>query len=173
MKMFIQSALFACLSAVLIVSCASGPIAPTLVPVQTSSGQELLPGVSESAAISLAGKWRAQKVDAFNDEFVAPHFDDSTWIEVNAPAPWGEQGFGDLEGTPSMVVYRTKVDVPRSWKGKAVGISAWFNPFNGRVFVNGTAVEPVRKPFAAYADVSTLLKYGESNTIAVTTMYEG
>jgi predicted esterase len=143
------------------------------VPVQAASGQELITGVSESAAVSLAGKWRAQKVDAFRDELVAPGFDDSTWTEVTAPAPWAEQGFGDLEGTPGMVVYRTKVDVPRAWNRKAVGISAWFNPFNGRVFVNGTPVEPARKPFAAYADVSKLLKYAESNTIAVTTIYEG
>jgi hypothetical protein len=161
------------LLATLVTSCASGPAAPTLVPVQAGSGQELLPGVSESASISLAGKWRAQRVDAFHDELVAPDFDASTWTEVTAPAPWTEQGFGDLEGTPTMVVYRTKVNVPSAWKGKAIGLSAWFNPFNGRVFINGTPVEPVRKPFAAYADVSELLEYGESNTIAVTTMYEG
>jgi len=173
MKILTRLVNFACLSAALIVSCASGPPAPTLVPVRAGSGQELIPGVSESAAISLAGKWRAQKVDAFSNEFVTPDFDDSAWTEVTAPAPWAEQGFGDLEGTPSMVVYRTKVDIPRAWKGKAVGISAWFNPFNGRVFVNGTPVEPVRKTFAAYADVSKLLKYGQSNTIVVTTMYEG
>jgi predicted esterase len=163
----------ALLIVILLTSCASGPLAPTLVPVQASFGQELLPGVSESAAISLAGKWRAQKVDAFNDQLVAPDFDDSKWTEVNVPDSWAKQGFGDLEGTPKMVVYRTKVDVPRSWKGQAVGISAWFNPFNGRVFVNGTPVEPTRKPFAAYADISSLLKYGQGNTIAVTTMYEG
>ncbi|HSJ86247.1 MAG TPA: hypothetical protein VK909_03485, partial [Anaerolineales bacterium] len=132
-----------------------------------------IPAVSESAAISLVGKWRAQHVEAFNDQFVAPDFDDSAWTEVTAPASWAEQGFGDLEGTPGLVVYRTKLNVPRSWKGKAVGVSAWFNPFNGRVFVNGTAVEPVRKPFVPYADVSKLLQYGESNTVAVTTMYEG
>ena len=157
----------------LLVACAPNVPASTLVPAQAGSGQELLPAVSESAAISLAGKWRAQKVAAFSDELVAPDFDDSTWAEVTAPAPWSEQGFSELEGTPDMVVYRRKVDVQRAWKGKAVGISAWFNPFNGRVFVNGTAAEPVRKPFEAYADVSELLKYGESNTIAVTTMYEG
>jgi predicted esterase len=158
---------------ILLVACSSSAPAPTLAPVEAGSGQELLPGVSESAAISLAGKWRAQKVEAFSDDLVAPDLNDSSWKEVTAPTPWSEQGFGDLEGMPTMVVYRTKVNVPRAWKGKAVGISAWFNPFNGRVFVNGTAVDPVRKPFAAYADVSDLLKYGESNTIAVTTMYEG
>jgi hypothetical protein len=65
------------------------------------------------------------------------------------------------------------VDVPRAWQGESVGLSAWFNPFNGRVLVNGTPVEPARKPFAAYADVSELLRYGESNTITVTTLYEG
>jgi len=157
----------------LLAACAPDVPAPTLIPAQAGSGQELLPAVSESASVSLAGKWRAQKVAAFSDELVAPDFDDSMWAEVTAPAPWREQGFGELEGTPDMVVYRRKVDVPRAWKGKAVGISAWFNPFNGRVFVNGTAVEPLRKPFAPHADVSDLLKYGESNTIAVTTMYEG
>lgn len=169
----IKLACLVSLLATLLASCASGPAAPTLAPVQADSGQELLPGVSESASISLAGKWQAQKVDAFRDELMAPDFDDSTWTEVTAPAPWAEQGFSDVEGTPSIVVYRLKVDVPPAWKGKAVGISAWFNPFNGRVFVNGTPVEPVRKPFAAYADVSKLLRYGESNTIAVTAMYEG
>jgi predicted esterase len=157
----------------LFAACTPGALAPTLAPVEAGPGQELMPGVSDSAAISLAGKWRAQKADAFSEEFVAPDFDDSAWKEVNAPASWTEQGFSDLEGTPTLVVYRTKVDVPRAWKGKAVGISAWFNPFNGRVFVNGTALDPVRKPFAAYADVSDVLKYGESNTIAVTTLYEG
>lgn len=157
----------------LLASCTAGPPAPTLAPVQAAAGQELIPGISESAAISLAGTWRAQKVDAFRDEFAAPEFDDSSWVEVTAPASWTEQGFGDIEGTPSIVVYRTKVNVPQTWQDKAVGLSAWFNSFNGRVFVNGAPVEPVRKPFAAYADVSGLLQYGDSNTIAVTTMYEG
>jgi hypothetical protein len=170
---FIRFVCLVGLLSTLLTSCAPGAPAPTLLPVEAAAGEELLPGVSESAAISLAGRWRAQNVEAFSDQFVAPDFDDSTWSEVTAPASWVEQGFGDLEGIPSMVVYRTKVDVPRAWKGKAVGISAWFNPFNGRVFVNGTPVEPVRKPFAAYADVSKLLKYGERNTIAVTAMYEG
>jgi hypothetical protein len=144
-----------------------------LAPVEAAPGHELIPGVSESAAISLAGKWRARQVEAFSDQLMAPGFDDSSWTEVTVPASWSEQGFGNLEGTPTMVVYRTKVDVPRAWKGKVIGISAWFNPFNGRVFVNGTPVEPARKPFAAYTDVTKLLHYGESNTIAVTAMYEG
>jgi predicted esterase len=144
-----------------------------LVPIQPSAGQEAIAGVSESAAIVLAGKWRAQKVDAFKEEIAAPEFDDSSWTEVDAPGSWSSQGFGDFEGQPVIVAYRTKVDVPSSWKGKTVGISAWFNPFNGRVFVNGTAVDPARKPFAAYADVSNLLQYGKTNTITVTTLYEG
>jgi predicted esterase len=157
----------------LLAACSSGPAAPTLIPVQPSAGQEAIVGVSESAAIVMAGKWRAQKIDAFKDEIASPEFDDSSWTEFDAPGTWSSQGFGDLEGQPVIVAYRTKVDVPSSWKGKKVGISAWFNPFNGRVFVNGTAVDPTRKPFAAYADVSDLLQYGKSNTITVTTLYEG
>jgi len=170
---FIRFVCLVGLLSTLLASCAPGAPAPTLLPVEAAAGEELLPGVSESAAISLAGRWRAQNVEVFSDELVAPDFDDSTWTEVTAPAAWSKQGFGELEGTPGMVVYRIKVEIPRPWKGQAVGISAWFNLFNGRVFVNGTAAEPVRKPFEAYADVSELLKYGESNTIAVTTMYEG
>jgi predicted esterase len=157
----------------LLASCGAGLPAPTLVPVQAASGQELIAGVSESAAISLAGLWRAQKVDVFSNELAAAEFDDSSWLEVTAPASWTEQGFEELDGTPSIVVYRNQVEVPRAWQGEAVGLSTWFNPINGRVFVNGTPVEPVRKPFAAYTDVSELLRYGESNTITVTTMYEG
>lgn len=158
---------------VLLAACNSGPAAPTLIPVQPAAGQEAVAGVSESAAVPLTGKWRAKKVDAFKEEMAGAEYDDSTWTEVVVPAAWSSQGFGDFEGQPVIIAYRTRVDVPAGWKGKAVGISAWFNPFNGRMFVNGTAVDPVRKPFAAYADVSQLLQYGKTNTITVTTMYEG
>src|SRR5690242_13407107 len=100
----IRFACLACWLSTWLSSCASGAPAPTLVPVEAAASQALFPGVSESAAISLAGKWRAKNVEAFSDQLVAPAFDDSTWTEVNAPAPWGEQGFGDLEGTPAIVV---------------------------------------------------------------------
>jgi uncharacterized lipoprotein YajG len=61
----------------LLAACNSGPAAPTLVPVQPAAGQDAIAGVSESAAISLVGKWRAQQVAVFKDER-APEFDDSS-----------------------------------------------------------------------------------------------
>jgi dienelactone hydrolase len=76
-------------------------------------------------------------------------------------------------GQAKVVVYRRQVDVPADWQGKPIGISAWFNPHDSSVFVNGQRVEPARKPFAPYADVSELLNYGQANTVAVTTLYDG
>lgn len=129
--------------------------------------------VSLENFIDLTGKWRFSQMKAFNDSVTLPGFDDSQWAEVNAPASWDAQGLADQIGKGTVVVYRRQVEVPAEWKGKPVGIHAWFNPFASRVFVNGGQVDPVRKPFAAYADISELLVYGEKNTLTVVTQYDG
>jgi len=146
---------------------------PTPTPLALAEGQEALTDVSLTDAVELAGEWRFRQVDVFNQEMAGPGYDDSDWGQVQAPTPWTEQGLGDLVGQATVVVYRRQVQVPTGWKSKPVGISAWFNPHDSSVFVNGQRVEPVRKPFAPYADVSELLKYGQANTIAVTTLYDG
>lgn len=151
--------------------------APTLEPSPTSvpllPGQEAIRDVSLENAVNLNGKWRYAQVKAFKEDMTRPEFDDSQWTEIDAPAPWDDQGMADQVGKGTVVVYRRQVDVPAEWKGQPIGIQAWFNPFASQVFVNGERVEPARKPFAAYADISGLLRYGEKNTIAVIVQYDG
>lgn len=150
---------------------------PTLEPSPTSApllpGQEAIWDVSLENAINLNGKWRYAQVKAFKEDMTKPEFDDSQWAEIYAPAPWDDQGMADQVGKGTVVVYRRLVDAPDEWKGQPIGIHAWFNPFASQVFVNGERVEPTRKPFAAYADISGLLRYGEKNTIAVIVQYDG
>jgi dienelactone hydrolase len=155
-------------------SCApaSAP-SPTPIPPALAEGQEPITDVSLTDAIELSGTWRFRPVEAFNEEMAQPEYDDGDWGEVQAPAPWSEQGLGDWVGHAEVVVYRRQVDVPADWKGEPVGVSAWFNPHDSLVFVNGHRVEPLRRPFAPYADVGEWLKYGQANTIAVTALYEG
>lgn len=164
----------AILAALLAGGC--GPAAaptPTPTPLAVAEGQEVITDVSLTEAIELTGLWRFRQVEAFSEEMARPDYDDSDWDQVRAPAPWSEQGLEDLVGQSKVVVYRRQVEVPADWEGRPIGISAWFNPHDSSVFVNGERVEPVRKPFAPYADVSGLLKYGQANTIAVTTLYDG
>ncbi len=149
------------------------PPEPTVTPIPLAPGQELIPDVSLVNSIDLTGKWRFSQVKAFNDSLTQPGFDDSQWAETTAPAAWDAQGLAEQVGKGTIVVYRRSVDVPAEWKGKPTGIHAWFNPFASRVFVNGQEVDPARKPFAAYADVSDLLKYGEANSLVVITQYDG
>lgn len=146
---------------------------PTATPPAVAEGQEAINDVSLTGAIELTGQWRFRQVDALSDELIRPEYDDSGWEQVRAPAPWSEQGLGKWVGQAKLVVYRRQVEVPADWEGKRIGISAWFNPHDSSVFVNGQRVEPARKPFAPYADVSQLLKYGQTNTIVVTTLYDG
>jgi dienelactone hydrolase len=146
----------------------SEPPLPTLAP-----GQEAILDVSLEDAISLAGQWRYSKVDLFNPEMTLPEYDDSAWDETYAPASWEEQGMGEWIGSGTVVIYRRRIEIPESWKNAKIGISAWFNPFGSSVFVNGVRAEPERKPFAPYADVSEILLYGQSNTLAVTVMDDG
>ena len=158
----------------ILAACATSPfVAPTPTPLSPGPGEEVIPDVDLVEAISLAGKWRFQKVDRFDISMTASEFDDSQWAEANVPAPWAEQGLGDLVATGAVVVYRLQVGVPVDWKERQIGISAWFNPYYGGVYVNGLLIEPLRKPFAPYADVSSVLKFGTINTIVVTTQYDG
>ncbi|MCR4406633.1 MAG: hypothetical protein NUW24_06900 [Anaerolineae bacterium] len=159
--------------AVVSASGCTSAIGPSPTPLILAEGQEAITDVSLTNVIELSGLWRYQQVEMFNAEMTEPDYDDSGWAEVQAPASWSEQGLKELVGQARVVVYRRQIQVPAEWQGKPVGISAWFNPYDSSVFVNGQRVEPVRKPFAPYADVSGLLKYGQNNTIVVTTIYDG
>jgi len=168
-----RGAQIAAVLALLLIGGCAPTAAPPATPLVLAEGQEAILDVSLTHAIELSGPWRFQQVEMFSQEMTQPDYDDSGWGEVHAPAPWAEQGLADWAGQAKVVIYRRQVEVPADWEGEQIGISAWFNPYDSSVFVNGQRVEPVRKPFAPYADVSALLKYGQANTIAVTTLYEG
>ncbi|HZQ07362.1 MAG TPA: hypothetical protein VFD70_12350 [Anaerolineae bacterium] len=169
-----------------VVNCAPAPAAnntpapgtalvapPTSAAPLLAPGQESIPDVGLEQAIPLTGDWRYKRVQLFNPEMAQPQFDDSQWTITHAPAPWQSQGLEQYIGQPTIMAYRRQVEIPGEWRGKPIGISAWFNPYLSQVFVNGEKVEPARKPFAPYGDVSSLLRYGENNTVAVTTLYDG
>ena len=102
---------------------------------------------------------------------VCSDLDDSSWAVASAPGRWTDQGIPHDELT--VVVYRKTVRVPAEWKGRAIGISAWFYPGISNVRVNGQPVDPQGPLPAMYAEVSALLRYGEDNTIVVATTGDG
>lgn len=146
-------------------------LTPTPEPIILEQAQ--IADVVEEGSLPLAGSWRFAKVPSFTPDIAAPGYDDSSWVTVDAPARWTDQGLGADVGTGAVVVYRRTIDAPADWAGQPIGISAWFNPYATQVFVNGERVEPLRTPFAPYGDVSTLIKPGAPNTITVVTQYDG
>jgi dienelactone hydrolase len=166
--------LWVCIIILLLFSAACSPAAaPLPTPEPVLQGQEAIPDTSLNASINLTGAWKFQKVAQWDEAITKPGFDDSSWSETQAPAGWDAQGLSDQVGQGTVVVYRKTVDIPANWKGLPIGISAWFNPFASRVFINGEQVEPARTPFAPYADISRSLKYGAKNSIAVAVQYDG
>jgi hypothetical protein len=135
--------------------------------------QEEIVDVALDGALLLSGPWRFKEVTMFDPQMAAVAFDDSAWEIAHAPARWEAQGLGHLVGTGAVVVYRRTLDLPVAWAGQPIGVSAWFNPYAAQVFVNGVKVEPLRIPFAPYADITELVTPGEPATIAVVTLYDG
>ena len=138
-------------------------VTATVAPTPIALEQEEMPDVVVEGSTPLSGLWRFAKVPSFTPDMAATGYDDSSWATVEAPARWSQQGLGADTGAGAVVVYRRTVDVPGAWAGQPIGISAWFNPYGTQVFVNGERVEPLRTPFAPYADVSTLVKPGATN----------
>lgn len=147
-------------------SSGEAPTAPDLA-------TEPIEDVVEEGAVSLEGEWRFSVVPQFTPDMAAPEFDDSAWATLQAPRRWNEQGLGDLTASGAVVVYRRTVDLPAEWQSAPIGVSAWFNPYATQVFVNGQKVEPLRLPFAPYADISALALPGAPNTLAVVVQYDG
>ena len=148
-------------------------LAALLLPVPRLAAfeKDLVTAVARDTAIDLHGEWRYKVVPQVQDSLFAPDLDDSSWAVASAPGRWTDQGIPHDELT--VVVYRKTVRVPAEWKGRAIGISAWFYPGISNVRVNGQPVDPEGPLPAMYAEVSALLRYGEDNTIAVATTGDG
>ena len=134
--------------------------------------REFVTDVSLTTAINLTGEWRFKKIGFIDESMVQPEYDDSTWPTVQTPAPWEEQGIEWQIGDIPVVLYRRTITVPAEWEGQPIGISCWFSN-QSVVYVNGIKVDPTGPLFARYGDVSKLLRYGETNYIAVTALNEG
>jgi hypothetical protein len=142
-----------------------------LGPAPVAVAQDVVKAVASDGAISLAGQWRCQAVSQVDEALLSEKADDSGWASVEAPGRWDVQK-ANPQGLPA-VIYRRTVDAPADWKGRQVGISAWFCGTDSLVYVNGQEVDPAGPPNALYADVSGILRYGEENLIAVSTTGDG
>lgn len=142
-----------------------------LGPAPFAGAQEVVKAVTSDEAISLVGQWRCQAVSQVDETLLSEKTDDSQWASVEAPGRWEVQK-ANPQGLPA-VIYRRTVAVPAEWKGRQVGISAWFCGADSLVYVNGQEVDPAGPPNALYADVSSILRFEEENLIAVSTTGDG
>ncbi len=142
-----------------------------VVPALPAAADEVVIGVVLQGAIDLSGTWRCKAVPQVEDSLFAPGTDDSSWQSVQAPGRWTDQKVSS-DGMPA-VVYRRTVSVPADWQERRIGITAWFCGGDSLVYVNGQEVDPQGPPNALYADVSSLLRYGQDNLIGVSTTGDG
>ena len=127
--------------------------------------------------IQFADMWKFKTGD--NAAWSAPGFDDSQWEELNVPANWDHQGYKDYDG---FGWYRVKFYVPKEFSnenlvlllGKIDDVDQTF--VNGvevghtGIFWNNGSVGKIRDEYKerrAYALQKSVVKYGETNVLAV------
>ena len=158
-----------------------------------ASDAEAKAGVKEESAnyLSLNGKWKfnwVKDADQRPTDFFRKDFNDKGWDEINVPAVWELNGYGDpiyvnigyawrndYENNPPIVPidnnhvgsYRQSFIVPAEWKGK--DIIAHFGSVGSNIYlwVNGKYVgygedNKLEQEF----DLTPYLKPGEENLIA-------
>jgi len=105
------------------------------------------------------------------DEFASPAFNDAAWDDLPVPSNWEMYGYsvptyGAVDN--SVGQYRRWVEVPASWKGRAI---YWH--FDGaldgaEVFVNGQKAGYHESGYTAWnIDLTTFVKPGQRNLFAV------
>jgi beta-galactosidase len=126
--------------------------------------------LSAPDAISLCGQWEF-RTDSENigeeqrwygtDESISP------WRKVHVPHSWQVDSASiDYRG---IAWYRRSFDAPSEWRNSAVRIEFEAVFHTATIWVNGELVgEHVRKGYTAFVlDITHLLRWGSSNTIAV------
>ncbi len=91
----------------------------------------------------------------------------SAWLKVLVPHTWQvDSAFVDYRG---VAWYRRTFDAPNEWQNSAVRIEFEAVFHTATIWVNGeSAGEHVRKGYTAFVlDITHLLRWGQSNTIAV------
>jgi beta-galactosidase len=120
--------------------------------------------------VSLCGQWgfRADPANVGQEQRWYG-IDDSigNWRQVRVPHTWQvDPAFVDYRG---VAWYRRTFDAPREWQDSAIRIEFEAVFHTATIWVNGEmAGEHVRKGYTAFVlDITHLLRWGSSNTIAV------
>lgn len=162
------------------------PPRATLVPFKDAAAARTLDRDRSPYFRLLNGRWRFRllaRPEAAEQPMAAEDFDDSSWDQVEVPGNWTMQGYDRPHYTSSAMpfpnepphvptenptgVYRTRLEVPRSWAGRRVvlhfgGVESVF-----AAYVNGHCAglsKDSRTP--SEFDVTDLVRPG-ANTLAV------
>jgi beta-glucuronidase len=126
--------------------------------------------LSAPETVSLCGQWLF-RTDSGNvgkeQRWFGSHESVSAWHKVLVPHTW--QVDPALVEYRGVAWYRRTFDAPSEWQNSAVRIEFEAVFHTGTIWINGElAGEHVRKGYTAFVlDITRLLSWGESNTIAV------
>jgi len=126
--------------------------------------------LSAPETASLCGQWLF-RTDSGNvgkeQRWFGGHESVSAWLKVLVPHTWQvDPAFVDYRG---VAWYRRTFDAPSEWQNSAVRIEFEAVFHTATIWINGElAGEHVRKGYTAFVlDITHLLRWGQSNTIAV------
>jgi beta-galactosidase len=124
-------------------------------------------------AVKIDDAWKFQKGDP--KDAAKPGFDDSRWRTLDLPHDWSIEGplspnlasaTGYLPG--GVAWYRKTLEIPPEKTGNNVFICFGGIYRNGEVFINGKSVGMRPNGYiSCYYEITSLLKFGEKNLIAV------
>jgi beta-galactosidase len=119
--------------------------------------------------VSLCGQWwfRTDSGNVGKEQRWYESDESLAWRKVRVPHTWQvESAFSDYRG---VAWYRRTFDAPSEWQNSGVRIEFEAVFHTATIWVNGElAGEHVRKGYTAFVlDVTHLLRWGKSNTIAV------
>ncbi len=143
-----------------------------LTPLGTSAATDVhtAPSASITGTVSLCGEWLFRTDPGAvltSEQGAATNATIGVWNKVKIPHTWQiEPGSVDFRG---IAWYRRSFDVPTAWRDCAVRIEFEAVFHTATVWINGQlAGEHLRKGYTAFTlDITHLLHWGQSNTIAV------
>lgn len=118
--------------------------------------------------IYLNEEWRFG--EKYSEEMIKTDFDDSDMEKVRLPHTCKEVPYHyfDEQIYQMVCIYRRKVEVPESWRGKCVMLTLEGAAHESEVFLNGEKVAEHHCGYTAFSiDLSEKLLYGEENVLAV------
>lgn len=119
--------------------------------------------------LSLNGEWKF-KTDPYtrgeSSNWFAPDLNDNAWDSMSVPGNWDLKN--EYASYAGKAWYRKNITVDKEWKGKAIRLLFDAVNFESKVWVNGKPVGTNNVGYLPFEfDVSDILNFGGSNTIAV------